>query len=88
MTGIAQLRVRSWPSEARSAGRRGQGNTTGRWRDKSPCHACIQAAAAACLSPCRPVDPRQVQGFSRGISKLRHAQSLSRAALPAKVAAL
>ena len=51
------------------AGNRGRG-----WRDKSACHAPIQAAVVACLLACRAVGRWQVLRFCQGNSMLPPAQ--------------
>ena len=57
-----------------------QENSTEGGRDKSACHAVIQAAVAACLLACRAVGRWQVLRFYPGNPRLRSAQWASVAA--------
>ena len=67
-------RTQACPRKEGRADKGGEQEPTGRGRDKSACHAVIQAAVAACLLACRAVGRWQVLRFYPGNSGLRSAQ--------------
>ncbi len=66
-------------SEDRTADRGRQQSTTGRGRDKRPCHVVIQDAVASCLSPGRPVGRGQAFAICPAIPIAVHAHCCLRA---------